>query len=168
VRAHPWRRWFARITDVSLAALVIGLVVGIADPTSPLFETSGVVWNLLALLVWVPVDGLLLATFGSTPGKRLLGMSVRTEAGDGGRLDLGQALNRSFRVWFFGLGAGIPIVSLITMVVAHERLKKNGTTSWDRDVGAVVLHRPVTVEAMVLLALLWIGLLALIGWGATP
>ncbi|HJM50598.1 MAG TPA: RDD family protein [Alphaproteobacteria bacterium] len=56
------------------------------------------------------VVGLLLAAWGTTPGKWLLNMAVERQ--DGTAIDFGSALRRSFAVWLRGLGGGLPVVSL--------------------------------------------------------
>jgi hypothetical protein len=56
-------------------------------------------------------------------------------------LGLRAGLARDLAVLFKGLGLGLPIVALIMMLVAYNRLKNRGSTSWDRD-RYIVWHRP--------------------------
>ncbi len=109
------------------------------------------------------VVGLLLAAWGTTPGKWLLNMAVERQ--DGTAIDFGSALRRSFAVWLRGLGGGLPVVSLIAMVLAWNRLRDDGQTSWDRDGGFVVRHGEVgfwrglaAVGAFLAIAAVWLAL----------
>lgn len=44
-----------------------------------------------------------------------------------------------------GLRLGLPLVSRVTLIVAHGKLKRGGVTTWDADGGYEVVHRPVGV-----------------------
>jgi hypothetical protein len=110
------------------------------------------------------VVGLLLAAWGTTPGEWLLNMAVERQ--DGTAIDFSSALRRSFAVWLRGaLGGGLPVVSLIAMVLAWNRLRDDGQTSWDRDGGFVVRHGEVgfwrglaAVGAFLAIAAVWLAL----------
>lgn len=153
---HPWRRWFARLTDLLLFSLVFGGVLGMVSPTSAIWESDFVI-GLLMALAWIPIEALLISSFGATPGKALLGISVSKK--DGNPLDLGGSFSRAIKVWFFGLGVAIPIVTLFTMAAAFRSLKKEGMTRWDKEGGTEVAHKNVSPAAIAFLTLLWIGLL---------
>jgi hypothetical protein len=86
-------------------------------------------WNLLLTLAYAPFEAFVLYAFGTTVGKALHGIRLRHAGGPS--LPLGSAVNRAFSVWFKGMGMGIPLITLITMAVAHNRLTKKGKTSWD-------------------------------------
>ena len=45
-------------------------------------------------------------------------------------------------VWVNGLSFGIPVVTVVTLVMAYRRLDGDSITSWDDKLGLVVLHRP--------------------------
>ena len=49
---------------------------------------------------------------------------------------------RELLVWVKGLGFGIPVVTVVTLVMAYRRLDGDAITSWDDKLGLVVLHRP--------------------------
>ncbi|NIN70415.1 MAG: DUF4339 domain-containing protein [Gemmatimonadetes bacterium] len=147
---HPWRRWFARIVDMTIAAFVLGIVVGIVAPEATIFDNS-LGTSILVLLVWMVAEPFVLTHFENTPGKALLNIRLKTVEGRSLRLD--QAFQRSARVWFFGLGAGVPIVSLVTMVSAYNKLTKEGITSWDRVGNFSVTHGPIGVGRMVAIGL---------------
>ena len=65
---------------------------------------------------------------------------IKVSLASGEPISIWHALERIFNVWWRGLGAGLPIVYLITMSIAYNRLKKNGITSWDKDSGFSITH----------------------------
>ena len=93
-------------------------------------------------------------------------VNMAVERQDGTAIDFGSALRRSFAVWLRGaLGGGLPVVSLIAMVLAWNRLRDDGQTSWDRDGGFVVRHGEVgfwrglaAVGAFLAIAAVWLAL----------
>jgi uncharacterized RDD family membrane protein YckC len=139
-RPRPWVRYWARSLDTGLIMLVIHLI---APPWSELQRSrwGGVATAWLIYVLLLAVETVLLATWGSTPGKAILGVQVEPEGG--GKLGWRQALVRALNVWWRGDGAGVPFVSFITRLIAYDRLDKEGSTAWDRLAGTRVRHRPV-------------------------
>lgn len=134
---HPWRRWFARIVDMTVAGFVIGVFIGLFAPDNTILDST-LAGTMLVLLLWMVAEPFVLTHFENTPGKALLNIQLRTAEGRSLRLD--QAFQRAARVWFFGMAAGFPLVSLFTMANAYTKLNREGTTSWDRAGGFVVTH----------------------------
>lgn len=144
---RPWRRFGARLLDVVIfmaiaASVAMMIIPGLrarmpADPASvkPLY-------NLLAVLSLVPIEGLVLHLFGTTPGKALFGIQVSTAEGD--RPSLRQSFSRAVRVWVLGMGMGLPIVSLCAMVAGYVRLTSRGHTVWDEALGLQVEYAEIT------------------------
>jgi hypothetical protein len=91
----------------------------------------------LVYLVWAPLEAVLLATWGFTPGKWLLRVSVRDARGD--RLDPRAALRRAVVVWTFGLAMS-QTIGLVTGLLARRRLRRDGATYWDTLDGHRVTH----------------------------
>ena len=139
-KPHPFQRWLARMVDITIAGFVIGIVVGLIAPRSMILN-SQVMSMFLALLFWAAAEPFVMTHFESTPGKALLNIHLRTA--EGRSLTREQMFERSFRVWFFGLAAGFPLISVFTMAVARHKLTREGTTSWDRHGGFVVAHGEV-------------------------
>lgn len=138
---RPWVRYWARYLDIVIFAIVFGLFLGIFVPS--VLETSDIFLTILILFVWAFVESVLLSNWGTTPGKWLLRVQLKDEKGD--KPEFSKALNRSFAVWFRGLGFGIPIVTLFTLIFAYNRLTKQGITSWDEDGHFIVTHGKVGV-----------------------
>jgi len=153
-KARPWVRFFARMFDYLLLALLVAIL---NLPLMPLL-----LFSLFVPFVWVFIEAVLLCTWGTTPGKALLSIKIRTESGY--KLDFINALSRSLSVWFLGMGIGFPIISLIAMIVAWIKLSKRGATSWDERAHAVVQHSPLNWGKVLVVALLY-ALFALIAFG---
>jgi hypothetical protein len=79
-----------------------------------------------------------LATWGYTPGKWLLSISVRDKNRE--KLSYSLAWGRAMNVYLRGMGMGFPIATLITMIVAWNKLTKYGITSWDKIGEIQVVH----------------------------
>lgn len=159
--AHPWHRWLARLLDVACFGGLMGLVMGAFAP-DVLAGANDIALNLMLLALWVPVETMLISAYSTTPGKALL--RIRVTDADGRSLGAGTALERSFQVWMRGMGFGIPLVSLVTMVRAYNRLEKQGSTSWDHDLGVRVTQRPVGAGrwmfiAVLVAAVFWLALM---------
>jgi uncharacterized RDD family membrane protein YckC len=137
---YPWQRWMARLLDMFWFVLAMSTVLAIAGFAG--LESANVAVNVLIMALFVPVEALMLSAFGATPGKRLLRISV-TNA-DGSRLTFGTALERSVQVWVRGMGLGLPLVSLVTMVSSFIRLSNDGRTAWDEKLGLRVTHGEVS------------------------
>jgi hypothetical protein len=149
---YPWRRWSARLVDFGCFCLAFGVFIEVSAPGT-LTNANEVVLNAIMLALWVPVEAMVLSTFGTTPGKRMLGIRVANP--DGTQLGLGQALNRSFQVWVMGFGIGIPVLLLITLMYGYFVLNRDGATPWDRRLGLVVTYSKVgAVRGAVITALI--------------
>lgn len=144
---HPWRRYFARIVDMftlGLATLAgCSFIIGYMFPLQAQFFVKALNNQFVAMffliIVWLPVEALLMSTIGTTPAKWLFGIYINTNTG--AKMSFGQAFERTFIVLFQGVGMGIPVIPLITMFFAYRRLTKTGTTLWDNSVGCIVSHR---------------------------
>jgi len=157
-QARPWVRYLARMIDLFLGSLVLVLILSLAWPSA--LKLPDVLFGIAALFFLVFVEAFLISTFGRTPGKWLLRIKLRTSNGQ--RLSFPQALKRSFRVWYRGLGLGLPIISLITLIVAYRNLKRHGITTWDRDAQLVVSHKKIGFTRAALALLLFGGFAYLI------
>ncbi len=161
---RPWIRMWARFVDIVLFGIVGGgLVAGLIWPE--LMELSDVVVGIITMAVWIPIEPLFLSRWGATPGKALF--RIRVLALETGRkLSYSEALNRSVNVWFRGTGLGLPVVSLVTEIVAYQRLTSQGVTSWDSDSNSVVTHADLGIVRVLLIILVLLAVLGLIILGS--
>lgn len=146
---HPWQRYCARMIDIQLFAfitiIVIGAIGGLVAPEPALrffeFMQQGFLGTVLANVFTIGIAVPVIACFGSwtgTPGKWIFGIRVR-EA-DGQRLSLSRSFRREATIWFKGFGFGVPLVSLITLIMSHVRLTEDGKTAWDEAMDCRVHH----------------------------
>lgn len=165
-QVRPWVRYWARMFDIYLAAIVGGLVIGIFSPNAFDKPGSEQILGLIIVFAWVFIESLLLSTMGTTPGKWFFKTSLIPPSGE--KPDFSTALSRSFKVWWRGLGIGFPLASLITLIVAHGKLKKNGITTWDEDIGFTVVHERIGPVRIIVATILFMSFLlfAVIGSAA--
>ena len=159
-QVRPWVRYWARMFDIYLACIVAGLTIGILNPDAFNEKSSDQLFGLVVIFAWVFIEALFLSTAGNTPGKWLF--KTRIVPPSGAKLDYSAALSRSFKVWWRGLGIGFPLASLITLIVAHGNLTKNGTTSWDRDDGFAVVHERIGPLRVLVAIVFFVGFLLLV------
>jgi len=137
---RPWIRYFARTIDIILWAFPAGLLLGFFAP-GLLYaggENNEYLLGVIIVLMWVFVEPLCHTVFGTTPGKSLLRIKVIYNSPN--ELTYSHALKRSIKVWWRGMGAGVPLISLFTLISAYNTLKTKGRTSWDADDGFIVSH----------------------------
>lgn len=147
---HPWRRYFARYLDYLLWMMVMMLLIGIGLAFLDqqmlgrfidfLEQPVGIVVQfILAFILAMIPNAILIGLTGGNLGKWLFGICVLDETER--PMGISRALKREIRIFFYGLGLGIPIVTLITMFIAYQKLKEDGSTSWDQALGLRVVQR---------------------------
>jgi uncharacterized RDD family membrane protein YckC len=147
-QVRPLVRFWARMFDVSCFSLVGGVIQGVIAPHPE--KLNLVALEMMLVFAWVFVEALLLSSFQTTPGKWLFKTKIALTSGS--PINFSQALARSFKVWWRGCGTGFPIVTMITKIIAHGRLTRNGITSWDKDDGFYVEHETIGVPRLLVLA----------------
>ncbi|WP_295630173.1 MerR family transcriptional regulator [uncultured Intestinimonas sp.] len=104
---YPWRRFLARQLDRSLLSLLFSAVLSLVLRRR---LGEGLPWDLFeTYLLWgiqFLVEPLLLSTWGTTPGKWIFGLQVRSS--DGRKLTFGEAQSRLWGLFRYGEGYGIP------------------------------------------------------------
>jgi uncharacterized RDD family membrane protein YckC len=161
---HPWRRYAARLTDIivlgSVAWFVMGVVLygvnpGVADQIFS-GESNMAADGMLNLLLVLPIIAVLIGLTGSSLGKWVFGIRVSK---DGKPIGFLRALKRELSVWFFGMGIGFPLASLVTLILSFNKLKDHQVTRWDAKGGFIITHRPQTNAT---LAMMWTAVVGLL------
>lgn len=160
---RPWARYWARTFDYALFSIPAGLLLVTTAPRTFAHAGGEQLLGLLILFLWVFVEAFLLAVFDTTPGKWLL--NTRISHSDGRPMSYSDALGRSLKVWWRGMGAGFPIASVVTMIVGHNRLKRNGITSWDSEGDLCLDHGPIGIARILALILFFLMYAVLITIG---
>ena len=139
---RPWNRLGARMFDYAIWGIVLALLLSElrAGAVVPDALTLWLGHPLIAPMVitgsWIPVETLLLASLGTTPGKWLFGCYLQFSISDAYarremRPQLWRSFKRAFRVWWEGMGCGFPLLAPILIAIAFERVAQSQETDWD-------------------------------------
>lgn len=139
--AAPWRRYWARSIDIVVSTFVAGVLISALRPTL-LEQLSGAApgkWVVVLILLpfALTMDALIHWALGNTPGKAIAGIKVLAEKGDR-PLSAAAYLGRNFGMYVFGLGLGVPLVGLITLIVSYRHAAAGEISRWDRFSGSRV------------------------------
>lgn len=132
---YPWRRYFARALDLSLAGILwSALQYLVLHWYWPEFGLMGLADTLIsawgAWLFLLVLEPILLCTWGYTPGKRLLRLKVRRE--DGSKLDLERAVIRTAWILLRGFALNIPFLNLLCLGTCYDKCVKDQVMPWDQ------------------------------------
>ncbi|MBQ8144532.1 MAG: MerR family transcriptional regulator [Butyricicoccus sp.] len=108
--AHPYRRIAARLIDLEIYRLPVLLVFALGLRLSN--EIIGLLAYPLTVALMIVVEPFLLSRFGTTPGKKLCGLTLRTSEGE--LPCYTAAFQRTISLAGIGLGLGLPIFSVLT------------------------------------------------------
>ena len=169
---HPWSRLGARLFDYAVwglfLAALLSQVRAMGGNDGALFYWLGhpLVAPVLISFSWIPVEALLLATMQTTPGKWLFGVYLQFSISDAyashdGWTQFLRAGRRAFRLWWQGLGCGMPLLAPIFIAVAYEKVADHQEAPWDFAEDCLVTHGPAgglnTLTGVVgLAAMLWL------------
>ncbi|MEM6280345.1 MAG: RDD family protein, partial [Verrucomicrobiota bacterium] len=145
---RPFLRFAARMFDYTFVAVLVFLFSDVEFPQPGPGETFADLLarymeqmqqpeavllartQLIALIVWQLLEGILIHMFGTTPGKALLGIRVVQESG--ANLPIGRSIGRSFYVYVLGAGFyQFPFI-LIGGIFSFFRLSGTGKCLWDQ------------------------------------
>ena len=182
---HPWRRFWARWLDWFIFGTIVMWpairaieTYAFSDASSSILSISSKFEELewfysllnnvaflafLNVILWIPIESLFLKFFGTTPGKLLFGISIKTDTND--KLSIWKAFRRSLSVAGMGSAFGLPVFNLFFFYSAYQRLKNEGVTHWDKKFVTVPvfvkLHpiRKIVASFFVVGALLWLSYL---------
>ena len=152
VPVFPWRRLVARMFDASLSYVVMAGAITLAGGwTTGEFLMPTDVMRLVLIVAWALVEAWLVMTWGTTPGKWLLGLGVRRV--DGSLPHLGDALLRAIIGWTVGWGLGILPFTLIGWMVWYIHYRKTGMAWWDLGRNIMVTMEPLRAGRAIACAL---------------
>jgi uncharacterized RDD family membrane protein YckC len=83
---RPWVRYWPRLLDLVLAAIIVGML------HEPLADLPDLVFTVIVSFVWMFAEVALLATWGTTPGKALMRVRVRVRSVNGEKPSVQSAL----------------------------------------------------------------------------
>ena len=147
LKNSPWSRYFARALDLTVMGAIAGLIVGYASafwaPTFyyQLLNLHPQAQAILLLPIALVINGLVAAIFGTTMGKKVMGLRFIYL---NGRLGLAGHVLRELKVWVQGLALGIPIAWIFTGLAQYRRITAGEPASYDVGV-ALVKQRDMPV-----------------------
>ena len=159
-QARPWIRYWARTLDLLVFGIGGGAIFAIIAPEALEAPVADRLLGFAVPILWIPIEAAFLSSFGATAGKALLRIKVVNP--DGSKLSYPQSLKRSINVWLRGLGIGIPMVSVVSMILAYKSLTDTGKTSWDRIGSYRVRHRQIGAVRGAIAVIILVSLFGLI------
>lgn len=161
VAGCPWRRYFARQFDFALYGLLWSLVSqwGLRLNIGGSYVMLNVLSTMVGAVLMVVIEPFLLHFWGTTPGKWLFGMEIRTPNGE--KLAIRTGFYRTWQVFTGGMGWDLPIWSWYRLYKSYQA-STAGELPWDIDNGChIVVHERKTKWYRVLMFLFaWLLVLA--------
>ena len=135
---HPWRRWMARGADILL--INAGLLLVWCVFLHHFFQRVSSFWLTVAVLVLLfLLEPVFLPLWGTTPGKWIMGISIRDEGG--GKPSWSQAWLRTWGVLRWGLGFSVPLYNLYRGYRSYRMEQAGERALWDDSAGTMVCFR---------------------------
>ncbi len=159
---YAYVRFLGRMADVMMhMTLYLAVLRGGGVAFSPGFLPGSYEALLYLCLPMVLIETAFLSTLGTTPGKAMLGVSVRDYRGK--RLTFSAAFRRSLLVMVLGLGCFAPSLMLLALFFSWWWVRRFGFTPWDRKMGTTdVLNSSLTLRKVVMTLVLVILCLQII------
>lgn len=122
----PWRRFWARGIDFLVFTTPISFLLAVFRIT----DSDIMLGYIAGLIYMLGVEPILISSSGTTIGKWLFGIRVRSKGGE--KLTIGEAFQRTFSVFVQGEAFNLPIIALFTQYRQYKILEKEGITEWDK------------------------------------
>lgn len=147
---YPYVRFLGRMADVMMhMTLYLAVLRLLGLGFSSDFLPGSYEALLYLCLPLVLIEAAFVATLGTTPGKAMLGVSVRDYLGR--RLSFSTAFRRSLFVMVLGLGCFAPSLMVLALFFSWWWVRRFGFTPWDRKLGTTdVLNDSLTLRKVVM------------------
>jgi hypothetical protein len=158
--------------DYAIWGLVLAIVLselhgaGVLSPTAAYWLGYPLIAPIIITATWVPVEALLIAALGTTPGKWLFGVYLQFSISDAyaprdAKSQIRRGFRRAFRVWWSGIGCGIVPLAAVLIAYAYEKVAREQETEWDFAEDCLVTHGPsgtlnMATGVLGLAAMLWL------------
>ena len=135
----PWKRYFARTLDLCILSLAWNAVLALGFHMNIHAFNIGLILSqwIMPLILLIITEPILLAFFGTTPGKFIWGLGITNE--DGGRLTIHDARQRTWIVLKNGMGLNFPIVCLFRQYISYKECVSQHVLPWED--GSVLILR---------------------------
>lgn len=131
LESHPVRRYVGRYLDQLLTSAILMLVFVVLLRIRPFGKVQNSLLSIASLFLSMPLNALFLCLFGTTPGKFVVGIFLKTP--EGGNLSFTDALKREWTVFRFGMGYNIPIYNLVRLIKSYNIHTAGRELEWDYD-----------------------------------
>jgi len=163
---RPWLRYLARYIDTTMYGVIIlmifissGVILGfLGKDISFLTTVPKILFSALNIILLIIIEALVLSHYSTTLGKKFLKINIQKK--DQENITLNDAFMRTIKVWFFGLGLGIPLVTFFTQINAYGKLSDNGITRWDKEENFIITHNTVATWRIVVATVVAMGAFA--------
>lgn len=127
---------------------MIGVGIGFLAPYDAelnefIQQANPLLLSMIVLPLALVLDGIILDVCKNTPGKALFGVQVRHKTGK--PLSTADHLSRNSRLWLQGFALGVPLLSMISLIVQAHRVRNSGYTTYDYPQKIEVLSKPIGV-----------------------
>ena len=156
-QVYPWRRYWARMFDITFIMPIYIFIISLFSPglNYTIIRMDNFIGGILLLLFYlIFFEPMMLSSFGTTPGKALLGIKIHDLSGK--KISYTTGMRRGTLLWLNGMGMGIPFIAFFTMIFAYNKLKRNGITSWDERCGIRVIHSQLSIFRVILFITIFI------------
>lgn len=131
----PWRRFLARMFDLSLYAVLWDCFFALtfrrpyALGVTVMGRVSLNFSSIISLVLMILLEPLLLKAFKTTAGKALFGIRVTDE--NGGRLTYRAGISRTLGALWSGFGFGLPVLDLLRLYKSYKDYAIDYPLSWE-------------------------------------
>ena len=127
----PWRRFFARSLDSSIYMVVWNVILSLVFHVNISMRSpaGNMLDGVVAVLLMLIIEPVLISVFGTTIGKRILGLRVTSE--EGGRLRYADSRARTWEVFVRGMGFILPVYHLFRLWKSYRACSEGETLSWE-------------------------------------
>ena len=135
---YPWRRFLARILDFYIYNTIWLAFLAFTFKTNVLVRSNlGDLFDMImTFVIMLLIEPLLLKLFATTSGKAIFGL--RLENRFGRNLFYGDALERTWGVFRYGLGYYLPVYNLVCLYRSYNRCKENEEQPWDYSISYTI------------------------------
>lgn len=131
---HPWRRYLARIFDILTYDMVWSAFLAFVFHVNLVARSNfgNLLDSSIAIVIMLVLEPLWLHLFGTTLGKAIFGIRIKTP--DGRHLSYGEGFGRTWGVIGAGMGYNIPIYNIIRLFKSYNLCTENEIQPWDESI----------------------------------
>lgn len=119
---------------------IVNSLMRVFEGPALLFIFSVLIW-LWKACVFPLLEGFLISSYSTTPGKALLGIHLKHE--DDTKLSLATSINRSYAAMAIGLWFFVPYLWIFAPMLGLKRLAREGVARWDAKRAVTYISQPV-------------------------